>query len=186
MSSYFNYKNQQYHCDNCGWCGLGCQTDENDDIKIFIALCCPECYKNLDCISFPTLEETLEHGTEEDKAYVLKRQDFLTRVQALRANIFEKLPDIEADEVIIALREEAENGDIVLFWQNREVWREPMAYEYYGRYLEIGRLLKNKYGDRLVDFETEYTTYLGGDCLSAFDEVRKFRKSLKGSGGSRK
>jgi hypothetical protein len=100
------------------------------------------------------------------------------------------LPDIDADEIIITLREEEtlpqeeksgenDGANIVLYWKDQELWRELRSFEYYPRYLDLGKILKEKYGDRLIDFEAAHTVYLGGDRLSAFEQVDKFRKSLK-------
>ena len=61
MSQYYQYKNQSYHCSKCGWEGLGSEAVENDEIDSFIALCCPKCYENIDCISYPTTEEKAEY-----------------------------------------------------------------------------------------------------------------------------
>ena len=183
MSSYYKYKWQSYHCDSCGWEGLGSEADENDEIDSFIDLSCPKCYRSMDCISFPTSEEVLEFGAEDEKAHETQRQEFISKVHALRLKDASQLPDISADKIIVTLREEVqatdEEGDIVLLWDGKEIWREMRTYEYYERYLELGEMLKEKYEERLVDFETEYTTYLGGDCSFAFDKVRGFRESLQ-------
>ena len=182
MSGYYEYKNQQYHCGNCDWAGFGSETIDNDDIDSFLEILCPKCNKNLDCVCFPTLEETLEFGTKEDKESAIKKQNFINRVQASRLKNHKQLPDIQADKIIITLCEVEQtagrDADIVLLWKDKEIWREICTYEYYERYLELGRILKEKYGERLIDFEAKHTTYLGGDCSFAFDKVREFRQSL--------
>ena len=93
------------------------------------------------------------------------------------------MPDIDAENIVITLREEehAESGDayIILLHKEDELWKEIRCYEFYTRYLELGELLKQKYGERLIDFEADYTVHLGGDSLSAFERVETFRKSLK-------
>ena len=182
MSQYYQYKNQSYHCSKCGWEGLGSEADENDEINSFLALCCPKCYDNIDCISWPIIDESLKYGDEEEKAHARKKQQFIDRVMVSRLKSSDQLLDIEADKIVISLCEEkSESTDdsyIVLSWNGKELWREILTYEYYKRYLELGGILREKYGKRLVDFEVEHTTYLGGDCSFAFDEVRKFRKAL--------
>ena len=45
---------------------------------------------------------------------------------------------------------------IVISWNGQEIWREIRYFEYYPRYLQLGNILKEKYGDRLIDFEAEY------------------------------
>jgi hypothetical protein len=125
----------------------------------------------------------MEYGTEEEKASASERQDFLGRVKAAELKSPDQLPEIEADEIVITLCEEhktdGKDGSIVLYWNEKEIWREILTYEYYDRYLELGEILKEKYGNRLIDFEAKITTHLGGDYGLAFKKVEEFRKSLK-------
>ena len=184
MSHYYQYKNQSYRCGKCGWEGLGEQTEDGfDSGSDWFSIACPQCDNILDVITYPTIKEILEYGSEEEKAHASKQQQFIDRVMKSRLKSTDQLPDIEADRITISLHEEkAKTGDdsyIVLYWNGKELWREIRTYEYYDRYLELGAMLKEKYGERLVDFEAEHTTYLGGDCSFAFDEVREFSESLK-------
>ena len=95
----------------------------------------------------------------------------------------DQLPEIESDEIVISLREEDigihEDGVIILYWNKNEIWREVRTYEYYNRYIELGHILKEKYGNKLIDFEVKFTLFLGGDSPLAIDKVNEFRKSLK-------
>ena len=187
MSQYYTYKKQNYSCKKCKWKGLGEQTQSGDIINWdSIQILCPQCYNLITVVMFPTFEETMEYGSEEEKVSARERQDFLTRLHASQLKKAGQLPDIEASEIIISLREEAKtdgkDGYIVLYWKEKELWREIRGWEYYERYLELGNILKEKYGSRLIDFEADETTDLGGDYAFAFDKVRKFRNSLKTGG----
>jgi len=178
MSQYYKYKTQDYTCKKCRWIGTGEQTEDGEIIcGDSFEVNCPRCYNLLDIVIFPTLDEMLKYGTKDDKQRARVRQEFLNTVREKELKASVQLPDIDENEIIITLCEE--NSNIVLFWNDNEIWREIRTYEYYTRYLQLGEILKEKYGERLADFKTEYTLYLGGDSLSAFDEVRKFRKSLK-------
>lgn len=192
MSQFYNYKEQKsykelnYSCKKCDWNGTGEQADEDMGTSSGFPLLCPRCGEYIDWIDVTvSLDDLLTYGTEEDKASARQRQAFLSRVRAAELKSPDQLPDIEADEIIITLREEEKSTTdsdayIVLLWKEKELWREVRSFEYYPRYLELGNILKEKYGDRLVDFETKYTVHLGGDRLSAFDKVRAYRKSLSG------
>jgi hypothetical protein len=183
-SSYYQHKNEEYACEKCGWTGRGAQVVDGDEFGRMVYLVrCPQCHAPIGFVSHPTIAEMLQYGTEEDKAAAQQSQEFLNRVWASELKSIEPLPDIDAERIIFSLREEViipENKEayIVLCWGEREVWREVRSFEYYPRYLQLGELLKEKYGERLADFAVEYTVYLGGDSLSAFDKVREFRRSL--------
>ena len=184
MSQYYNHKKQDYFCQKCGWAGTGEQTEEIEIHSDWMEIGCPKCYNLIGALSFPTIDEILKYGTDEEKAQARKKRQFIDRVMDLRLKCQEQLPEIESDEIIITLREEVsaddgKDGFIVLYCKGNEIWREIRTYEYWDRYIELGKILKEKYGDRLKDFEAELTTYLGGDYTPSFGKVREFRNSLQ-------
>ena len=182
MSEYYTYEMQDYSCKKCKWKGLGKQTVTEWFLGGF-DIGCPQCHHFLDFISFPTHDDVLKYGTEQEKNDALQRQLFLDRVEASRLKNCEQLPEIETDKIVITLREdetvEGEDDYIVLYWNGKEIWREIRTYEYYDRYIELGQILQKKYGSRLIDFEAEHTVYFCGDSLTGFDEARAFRASLQ-------
>jgi len=186
LLQYYSYKKQILTCKKCKWEGLGGQTSMGDYFSWdFFEINCPKCGELIGTVDFPTIDEVLKFGTEEDKKDARKRQSFLARVEASELKNCEQLPEIESDEIIIILREEEKNdetedGYIVLYWNEIEIWREIRTYEYYDRYIELGKILQKKYGNRLLDFEAEYTLHLCGDSYySALNHVSKFREFLQ-------
>jgi len=194
MSKYYTYKQHEYVCEKCAWKGSGAETGGGylEDGPAF-DIVCKECGSRLDLISYPTFEETLEFGNEEEIAKAVQWREqckeidekvrlHMKRVWETELKSADQLPDIDADEIVITLVEEKDADSIaeiiVLSWEDKEIWREYCSFEYYRRYLELGKMLKEKYGGRLVDFACEYTADLGGDDGRAFDKVREFRKSL--------
>lgn len=193
MAQYYDYKNKKsykelnYKCQKCKWCGTGEQCVEGFDSSTGFSLDCPNCEDMIEWIDITvSLDELIQYGSSEDKADALKQKQFFKRVSASRSRLEARLPEINSDEIIFTLREEeyANGWRIVLYLRNKQgkqkIHNEPRAFEYYNRYLEIGELLKKKYGDKLVDFEVAETVDLGGDSFSAFGKVRAFRKSLSG------
>lgn len=62
----------------------------------------------------------------------------------------------------------------------KEIWKEPLLYEYYDRFIDIGKILHEKYGDRMDDLvPPEYEGWLLGDYLPAPKLIKEFRNSLK-------
>jgi TPR repeat protein len=182
---YYKYKKKEYSCSKCGWSGLGEQTELGEVFDALFEIVCPNCNKLLTSIPYPLLEEMLEHGSEEDKKAAEERQSFLERVKTSRLEIDDYLPEIDSDEIFIKLKEEKSDNEgdddwyIVLYHDNKEIWREIRTYEYYNRYMTIGNILKKKYGVRLADFdESEASGYICGDSLSAIDYVERFRRSI--------
>gem|GEM_PF-3550807 len=196
--NYYTYKKYHFKCKKCGWEGLGSETVVVGDVVNFEVIGCPKCRWLIEHIPFPTTNEVLKYGTAEDKE---RARGWIEKDKILSAKWEEQwekfpdlkspdqLPDIDADEIVISLREvrigEAtdkddvwENKLLVFYWGEREIYRVPIWFEYYNSYLRWGEILKEKYGERLVDFEAEETVDLGGDSFSAFKKVREFRDSL--------
>ena len=182
MSQYYEYKKQDYFCRKCRWEGIGGQTEEGEMARCYFEIICPGCGILLDIVMFPTIDEILSYGTESEKASARKKKLSTDRVNASRLQDSDQLPEIDSNEFVITLREEfvdGKEGEIVLYWNETEIWRELITYEYYDRYIELGRILKEKYGSRVIDFEAEPTIYLLGDYFPALDEVERFREYFR-------
>jgi len=190
MSQFYNYKEKKsykelfFSCKKCDWNGTGKQANVGFDSSSGFPLLCPKCGKYIDWIDITvSLDELLKYGTEKDKAYARQQQLFYDSVTTSRLKSCDQLPEIESDKIVITLREEepvdGEDGYIVLYWNEQEIWREIRTFEYSHRYVELGHILKEKYGSRIIDFEAEYTYYFGGDSFSAFEKAKQFRKSLQ-------
>ena len=190
------YHNYHFKCRECDWEGPGSETVIVGDVVNVEVIGCPVCSKMIKFIPYPTSREVLLYGTAEDKR---RAQGWIDEERRFKAEWDEKwkkypdlesadqLPDIDAEEIIITLCEEGigkTKGDLykdaflVFYWGEREIWRLPASFEYYTGYLSWGKILIEKYGERLIDFEAKETVDLGGDSFSAFDKIREFRKSL--------
>jgi len=190
----YTYKKYQFKCKKCSWEGLGAETIDLTDVINFCGANCPKCHSLIEFISYPSNKEVLRFGTAKDKKKAegwikeeerMKKEWDRQRKEYPPLNSPDQLPEIDEDEIIISLREEGEKSGIykhefiVLYWGKQEIWREHTYFEYYTAYLRMGKILKEKYGERLVDFEAEHTVDLGGDSSFAFDKVDNFRKTLK-------
>ena len=191
----YSYHKYRFNCSACDWEGLGSETVEVGDIENSYGVGCPKCRVPIQFVSYPSNWQIIKYDTPERKDQARKWQAEDEARSARWEKEYkeypnlsssEQLPDIDATDIIISLREEGPKTDwggckfIVLYYDETEIWRELNSFEFYRKYLRIGRILKEKYGDRLYDFEVEYTWALGGDAMGAFCKVRAFRKSLSG------
>ena len=182
MTTCTEFKEKNYTCPKCNWQGIG--NDADSGILLAppcIDVLCPKCYECLGVRAMPTIEERIKWGNTKEEAQ--KIHERIPESVAEDLAFYNRLPDINDDEIIIKLHEEEESpdgfeGEVVLSWKGKEFWREKRGFEYYTRYLRYAKFLKKKYSERLVDFECEYTWALGGDSIRAFDEVIRFRKTL--------
>lgn len=173
-------------CPTCGWKG----TFYDGWVKYYDALqdsTCPDCEKMLAIVPYPTLEESvqnLDKLTDKKKQEVTARKNWLARYEAASLKSVSQLPELEGDELSLEwdMIEAKPGENITLIWHgDREVWRELTCYEGYERFQTVVAILKEKYGQRLVDVvPTDASTlYLYGDKLSAIGIVDKIRQSLR-------
>jgi hypothetical protein len=187
MSKYYSYKKETFTCNHCGWKGLGSDVTSGEMYDGFFEIHCPKCDKILsELVSFPTHEEVLKYGSEEDKARVKKRMAFEEKMEKSELKDISQLPDLSGNSLTFELREMEENGEkymeiIEISGSGQFVWREVLGYEYYKRFIALGELLRQKYGKRMIDFIPPVSGYyLYGDSCSASDQIRAYRRKLRG------
>lgn len=148
---------------------------------------CPHCPdETLFIVVFPTIEEShanWDKVSDGDKAAVLLREAFLRDVEARMLMSPEQLPDLDGDEDLILVwdcEDWNSGGDTLIRYGERVLWRERAQYEGYGRFREVGKLLKQKYGDRLQDLVPSRRSelFLYGDAMASLNIIAKFRKEL--------
>lgn len=181
MSKYYEYENEKFHCSNCGWTGKGTQAKQGELFSALFELDCPNCHEVVGKVSFPTFAEELKYGTDEEKESVKKRIAFEERMTNSELKSIKQLPKIKGDNLIFENASEWVNDDLHLkiFCNNELIWDEIVGYEYYKRYIELGKMFKRKYKSRMIDFIPEKSQYLEGDSISAYKTIEDFRDSLK-------
>lgn len=181
MKNIYTYKGNNYYCDKCGWQGLGEELEQGELFKELVEMKCPKCKKLLETVALPTFDEVLQFGNEKEKKEVKKQMDFWEKWKALSLKSIGQLPEIEDDNSIFKIEERKYKKIDYLFimYNGKEVWREPLLYEYYERFIELGKLLKEKYGRKMQDLvPPEYRSFLYGDHIPAPEIIEKFRKTL--------
>ena len=169
MSDYTSYKKKEYSCHKCSWRGLGEQTEILESFEEVFEIGCPECSACLGAVSYQPVAEQVELNKE-----IKKRQ-----TPELKS--VDQLPDIDSDEIIITIKEVTPR-EFALFHGDTEIWREGIVYEYYKKYLVIGEILIEKYGDRLADFDYSQAgeLYLGHFTGSmAVSQIQNLRKKIQ-------
>lgn len=181
MSGYYEYEKEQFSCSNCGWTGKGTQVKQGEVFGELFEIDCPNCYEVIGSVSFPTFEEELKYGTDEEKESVKKRIAFEERMSNSELKSIKQLPKIEGDNLIFENTTEWMNNDLHLkiLCNSELIWEEIVGYEYYERYIELGKMFKRKYKLRMIDFIPEESAYLLGDSISAYKTIEDFRDSLK-------
>lgn len=181
---YYQYGKEDFLCPKCGWKGKGKDLEQGDLFAEFFEVHCPNCSTKLEAIvMFPTHEEVMKYGTNADKRQLAKQLSWFEELKINEIKDISEFPDLPNVPTTFKL---------VAFKQNYK-WRigveangkiiasELRYYEYYERYVEIGKMLKQKYGSLIQDLIPDpQDQYLYGDDFKAIDEVSKLRAFLKG------
>jgi len=190
FSYYDNWKEVVLTCPSCGWSG----TFNQGSVEYYEELAdssCPACEwadaPMLAIVSFPTLDETeanIDKLSVEEKSAFAERKQFLAEVEKTSLKSSDELPDIVEDEVVVSW-EISEDQDGILWTTvvqgNQVIWSERAVYEGADRFVKVVDILRQKYGDRLLDVipTVGSSMYLYGDRLSSIDLVKKARASLR-------
>ncbi len=183
---YGTWKEDTYVCGKCEWAGTGEECTQGEMFKDLFEIECPSCKERVDVVLYPTIEDSRANWdkvSEEDKIMIQAREQFLNEAETRCLESPEQLPEIKGDVLIFVWdqqRDERGRDDTVITYGKQIIWREPAFYEGYGRFAQVARILKKRYGKRLRDLvPTERSmNYLWGDYLSAPSKTNSFRDRL--------
>lgn len=185
-TDYYSYKGEKFSCNHCGWTGTGKEVEEGEMFEDGFEVDCPNCHEHFPgLIMFPMIEEVLEKGSKKDKLAALAMKTHREKWLASLLKSTNQLPDLHDDIMIFELKELEDNGEnyIIITYNGLVVWKEIRVYEYYDRFIEIGKLFKEKYGKRMVDLVPEVDgLYLYGDSCSSVQLIDEFRAELRSNG----
>ena len=177
--NYYTYKNHHYQCKKCTWQGLGSELRQGETFSELFELDCPFCCETVTFVPYPTTAQSRanwDNLSQRERELVERVEEHHTQFEAMSLKSPEQLPDITgpkfsltwdyADKMTV-LR----HGDAVIFC-------EPALYEGYERFEEVALILKERYGNALIDLVPSRASwfYLYGDAISSSSRLQKFRK----------
>lgn len=180
---YYSYQDEVFNCDQCGWQGKGKETKNGETFRAGFEIHCPKCGNEVGgMIMYPTFEETLEKGSPTDKMVATITKSMHERWKESLLKDINELPELNGESMTLVSKEaDRENEQYIqVYYKDQLVWEEIRYYEYYDRFIELGKLLKRKYGDKMIDFVPDTSSFdLYGDRMSAPYQIKRFRKSLR-------
>ena len=182
MLEYYKYSTVQLKCKKCNWTGLGEESVQGEIFEELYEINCPSCSEKLATILFPTSEEMLKYGTDEEKEQAKENIEFQKAIEKSLLKSIDELPEIEDDKISFEVIEKSDdNYDYLnVLWKGKVIWEEIIGYEYHYRFIELGKMFKDKYGSKMVDFIPKGDGYfLYGDNIQAPKKIEEFRGSLK-------
>src|SRR5690606_30336921 len=156
--NYAEFKTYHLTCPDCVWSGTGSESCQNFDGTV-MDLECPACFKMLAIINFPTIGEGLVRSSEEKRKALIRQINFQERFKRLSLKSADELPEIEGLSLSFSFRSDTIKGEDlnIIEYKGKTVWQEPMVFEGYERFIELGNILREKYGNRMVDLIPDAT-----------------------------
>lgn len=178
----FNYfdgwKNAKLVCPKCHWEGCIETANGDDSLPEVVEFRCPTCSETLAIVCGPTLDELREHWdvlTIENKRFYARRMELDAEFGKHHLESPAQLPRIEDDPLILVWDIEFDSrGEFrgptytTIKHKGQVIWKERAYYECVGRFNEVVKVLRAKYGDKLAALipTGRSRTYLYGDILS--------------------
>jgi len=185
------WQDMLFRCGNCGLESLGKDLDPGDLHQSFFTRECPDCAHNVVSITLPHVAEMLGNLDDlppETQEEVLAFAGQCTQRQKEKLHRIEQLPKIGLDHIVLVWDADDEGQErseqpaqIVIRCGEREIYRGPSSWEYYAYFIDACKVLRRKYGNRLIDvIPTERTiNALWGDKLNAPEIVNGMRERIR-------
>ncbi|MBV5322274.1 MAG: hypothetical protein JZU60_00400 [Ilumatobacteraceae bacterium] len=179
--TWHTYKAQRFCCKTCGWQGLGGELEFGEEFDQLVELNCPQCETKLSFVMYPTLADSRANWnslSDEKKAQVQQIENARARFDALCLKTPAQLPDIPMPA--FTLDWDLVDDMTLLRLGDQIIFSEPATYEGDERFVDVARILKQRYGAALRDLQPSEAseTWLYGDSLSAEDRLARFRREI--------
>ena len=185
MAKYYEYEKQAFSCSSCGWEGTGLECEMGDLLSALFEIHCPKCGERVGFVEFPLISEMSNSDDPLDRMTAAVASGFRANFKKKCLKSPDQLPEIANQAITLVWDSNSKDGttpgDVLIKDRGVVIWREPETFEGYQRFIEVGEILKMKYGKQLKDFTfTENSEFcLGGDHLGAFGHIEYWRKKLK-------
>jgi hypothetical protein len=187
---YYDWRASAVTCPTCGWQGTGQDLALSEMFEGGAEYACPKCGHEFGFQAFPTADEVRNDPRADpiDKLALGIRESRLARHDATKLVSIDQLPNLDPSPTVLVWDVAANpsgDSEVQILHGERVLWRELSWYENYERFGEIARLLKQKYGEELVDLVPTRRSWMDlyGDRLSADRHVEDVRSSLRSKGG---
>ena len=158
---YFStWRTDPLHCPSCNWVGAGEKLTSSELDSFGCEYDCPQCARTLLYVAFPTLQEALIHQDQlppHERAALLATVQHQALREAKQLTLTpDALPDIPETHFVLDW-DDGQRATVEIRFGNTIIWSEPNAYENAERFVEIAKILKQKYGKRLRDLRPSVT-----------------------------
>ena len=177
------WEDWDFTCPKCHWTGKGSALIAGDISRTGCEELCPSCNEMVDWLEFPLVAEMLENFDKlkpEDQKMALVISQGHSKWDASKLKSVDQLPDIEGDYIVLVWDEDNEAKEIIIRHGRDVIFRQIGSWEYYQFFITACRILKTKYGHRLLDVVPTPRARCGmdGDRVCASNSVDEMRRLI--------
>jgi hypothetical protein len=186
MHNYYdNWRTETHECPYCKWNGSGSSLSQGEVTGDYFELLCPACYGVVTIVMNPTTEESRanwEKLSDQERRQVEEIEQLRAEFESNKLTEASSLPEIDSDSFTLYWDFDYAgfDSDTLIKYGDTIIFREPVIYEGYERFIEVAQLLRARYGTALADLiPTDASkAYLYGDRLSSPGTVEDARKRI--------
>lgn len=182
---YDGWEGHVHDCAKCSWSGPGAALEMGDIFDGVTEMVCPRCNEKVLNLAQPTVEEVRANwgkASEFEKVQVelgdLRGREFERR----KLSSASQLPDIDAPAFVLIVDDLDGSMERVIKHGDRVIHAEPRYWEDWRRYIELATIVREKYGDQVLDLVPTRDCYanLWGDSLGSPHAMNEARERLFG------
>jgi len=180
---YDNWQADEYDCRACKWHGLGSDLVAELDYFSwdFVPYNCPFCEDCVTIVNNPTLDESRANWDKlsgDERKRIENRERWLADFEVRGLKATDQLPDIESSEFV--LHWDQDTHETLIKHNATVIFREPVTWEGYTRFIQVAKILRARYGTALRDLipTSGSEMFLYGDQISSLKTVAEARDEI--------
>ena len=184
MPTYFEkWRTDDFDCPKCKWRGKGSELRQGELYDYCYEVICPSCEEHITAVQFPSIQEALDNQdklSEDERRDVLAAKRRRDEYERVKLHSPSDLPDIHEPAFILTwdVVWKSERDQIEIKHGDKVIFTEPGGYEEYEKFIEVARIVRERYGEAVRDLVPTEASRLNlyGDKLGSPGHVEIERK----------
>jgi hypothetical protein len=182
---YDNWRDKEFDCPACKWHGPGSALSLGDYTLDYAERVCPVCEECITVVLHPTIEESRANW---DKVSEWDRRNIeageARQAEFARRKLCEpaQLPDVAEPSFVLHwdFADDGSGRETLIKHGDNVIFAEPAFYEGYERFIEVAKILRQRYGAALRDLIPTKASelYLYGDYFGSLAIVAEARERI--------
>lgn len=177
------WEKMEFSCHECSWKGIGASLEIGEMLSESCEKICPQCGASIFWLEYPLLKDILESGVElspEDRKAVETMYESHVSWHSQKLKDVDQLPDIGGGHFVLVWDDDSKAGLISVLHGERVIFQQKTSWEYHTFFVAACRILKRKYGYRLMDVvpTPRARDSICGDSVGSVFKIQRMRELI--------